>query len=87
MGQKLNLDVPDEVYRLLAEAAQRWRTTPEEVAVEWLAGVGLDAANDPVESFLGALRTDGPLDWADAHDQHLGQALMDELGGQDAGGT
>ncbi len=82
MGHKLILDVPAEVFEPLAETAKQRGATPEQLAVEWLATLGRSASRDPLEAFIGALR--GPVpDWADRHDQYLGQALTDP--GREAG--
>jgi hypothetical protein len=82
MTHQLILDVPEEVYRPLIEAAQRKGSTPEQLAVEWLTA-GRQAAEDPLERFIGAIPSAVP-DWADAHDKYLGQALNDELSGKKA---
>lgn len=73
MSHKLTLDLPDEVYVPLAESAARAGASPERLAVEWLAAHGR-GAYDPVEPFIGAIRTDIP-NWADRHDELLGAAL------------
>lgn len=77
MGRTLTLKVPEEVYEPLAQAAERTGSTPEALAIEWLAAVSRHAARDPLENFIGALRSDVP-DWADQHDKYLGQALLDQ---------
>jgi hypothetical protein len=40
------------------------------------------AMSDPVEPFIGAFSSSVP-DWADQHDNYLGQAVMDSM--HDAG--
>jgi hypothetical protein len=76
MSHELILNVPDPIYEPLANAAKLAGTTPEQVAVQWLEAASSGPADDPLEKFIGALRSDVP-DWADQHDRYLGQALMD----------
>ena len=83
MGHTLTLEVPDDVYRPLAETARQRGTTPEELIVEWLAMAIQHAINDPVEQFIGTFTSNTP-DWADQHDKYLGQAVMDSM--HDSGG-
>lgn len=74
MAHQLILEVPEEVYAPLADAARRSGATPEGLAVAWLTAASRLAAQDPVEPFIGAFRSDVP-DWADQHDKYLGQGL------------
>jgi hypothetical protein len=85
MGHQLILEVPKEVYEALTDSARRIGVTPESLAVEWLLAASHHAARDPVESFIGAFRSSVP-DWADRHDQYLGQALRDQCRGEDGAG-
>ena len=86
MGHRLILEVPQEVYDPLAAAANRSGATPEELAVAWLTAVSLQAAQDPVEGFIGVVRGNVP-DWAEQHDKYLGEALRDELSGEGRAGS
>ena len=81
MGIKLILEVPEEVYEPLAKTARQTGTTPERLAVEWLTAASCHASDDPVEDFIGAFRTGVP-DWADQHDEYLGEGLMQDQRGQ-----
>ena len=76
MQHKLVLDVPDPIYEPLVKVAKQTGVTPEQVAVQWLEAAGSRSAHDPIENFIGALRSDIP-DWADHHDKYLGQALTE----------
>jgi hypothetical protein len=67
MSHHLILDVPEEVYEPLANAAQNTGSTPEAVAIAWLKAASDLAARDPVERFIGSIRSSIP-DWADQHD-------------------
>lgn len=71
MSHQLILEIPDEVYGPFAEIAKSKGSTPEQLALEWLA----DAARDPMEQFIGSIRSDIP-DWADQHDKYLGEELL-----------
>ena len=51
----------------------------------WLAAVSRHAALDPVEQFIGAVRT-GVSDWADQHDKYLGQSHVGPARGEDRPG-
>ena len=82
MGHTLTLEVPDEVYNPLLKTAEQTGQNPEELAIQWLAAVVQTFSNDPLEKFIGALKSDIP-DWADQHDKHLGQSLMEEMRGQE----
>lgn len=37
MGQTLTLNIPEEIYEPLVKAAQQTGSTPEDLAVQWLA--------------------------------------------------
>ena len=74
MSHTLVVNIPDEVYQPLAESAKRAGVEAECVAAAWLAAHSLHAANDPLEGFIGAIPT-SVADWADRHDDYLGQSL------------
>ena len=74
MTHKLILELPTEVYDPLADAAKRAGATLEQLAIAWLACVSRRGTDDPLEKFIGAIRTNTP-DWTDQHDKYLGQAL------------
>jgi hypothetical protein len=76
MSHQLILDVPNELYDPLADTAKCSGTTPEDLALQWLAAMIRHAAKDPVEKWIGALSSNIP-DWTDQHDKHLGDGFMD----------
>ena len=78
MGHTLTLEVPDEVYEPLVKTAEQTGQKPEELAIQWLASAIQTFSDDPLEKFIGAIKSDVP-DWADLHDKYLGQALMEEM--------
>lgn len=51
---KLVLDLPDEVFQQLNQAASRTGTTPEDMAAQWLFAMGSLGAADPLDKFIGA---------------------------------
>ncbi|MDQ3706700.1 MAG: hypothetical protein M3437_16065 [Chloroflexota bacterium] len=77
MTHRVLLEVPDDVYGLLSEAAEQTKQPLEELAVQWLAKVGRDITNDPMEKYIGAFATNVP-DWGERHDELLGEALLDD---------
>lgn len=78
MTHSLVLEVPEDVYLPLAKSAEAAGQKVEQLAVELLAAVARPVADDPVEKFIGAIRSDVP-DWADAHDKYIGQSLRLEM--------
>ena len=83
MGHTLTLEVPEEVYDLLRKSAAHIGQVPEALAVQLLAEATRRLENDPLEAFVGALKSAVP-DWADRHDQYIGKSLkesMDDTGG------
>lgn len=78
MSHRLVLEIPEEIYKPLAETAKRAETTAEALALDWLAAISIHAARDPVEGFIGAIRGTVP-DWTEQHDKYLGKTLADQL--------
>lgn len=89
MSQTLTLEISDGAYKVLSEIAQQEGKTPAEMGAQWLALAIEQIKNDPLEPFIGALHSDVP-DWADRHDQYLGEALIKDMSaekdGREAGG-
>ena len=78
MSQTLTIRVPDDVYQSLARAAEEAGQLPEALAAEWLAATVQHATDDPLDRFIGALRSGVPR-WADEHDRHIGKAAAERL--------
>lgn len=78
MGRAMTLEVPESIYGPLAKVAEQQGRMPEQVALEWLMVALRTAANDPVENFIGAFTSDIP-DWADRHDEYIGQSLAKHM--------
>lgn len=89
MEHRLTLEMPEAIYEPLAKAAERMGRAPEELACEWLVTAIRAAIADPVENFIGMFKSSIP-DWADQHDQYMGQTLAAQMrstgseGSQDA---
>lgn len=75
MSRTLTLEVPEDVYESLLEAAKQTGQLPETLAVQWLAQVPKKDVNDPLEQFIGAFNSHGS-DWVANHDAYLGDAVM-----------
>lgn len=82
MTHSLTLELPDSIYRSLAEKAAAEGRRVEEVALEKLSnGNSNGSVEDPLDKFVGAFSSDVP-DWADNHDKYLGESLYRELRGE-----
>ena len=78
MSHTLTLDVSEEVYTLLVKAAKQTGQLPETLANELLTAVTRKLSDDPVEQFIGALKS--PVsDWADKHDKYIGNVIMETM--------
>ena len=78
MTHALTLELPEQVYETLLKTAKRKGQRPEAVAVQWLVTATESQQDDPFEQFIGAFSSNVP-DWADRHDEYLGQGLMAQL--------
>lgn len=81
MTHSITLEIPDSIYRPLAEEAEVQGRRVEEIALEKLTRNGSKEIEDPFEKFIGSFRSDIP-DWAENHDKYLGESLMRELRGE-----
>jgi hypothetical protein len=77
MAHTVLLELPDDVYKLLAHTAEQTSQPLEELAVEWLTSASRRFTDDPLAKYIGAIDTDVP-NWGERHDELLGQALMDD---------
>ena len=86
MSQTLTIELHDDLYRALKEAAEKSGKTLQQMGADCVAAAVERGMNDPLEEFIGAISSDVP-DWADQHDKYIGQALMREMqGDRDSGG-
>ena len=81
MIHSLTLEIPDSIYQSLAERASKDGKKIEEIALEKLANGDEPPVEDPFEKFIGAFNSGG-MDWANRHDEYLGENLMRELRGE-----
>jgi hypothetical protein len=77
MSHSLTLQIPEELYQLLIDAAERMGQTPEEVALKWLSEVAQQITDDPIEQFIGAIPSQVP-DWTTQHDLYLGRNQLNQ---------
>jgi hypothetical protein len=78
MSHTLTIEVPDNIYDPLRRTALQNGQSPEALITQWVSIAVQQLTDDPLEQFIGALRSQGS-DWADHHDQHLGQAVADTM--------
>lgn len=81
MGHTLTVDLPEEVYESLVRTAEQTSQPPAAVAAQLLATVTKALVEDPLAQFIGAFDSRGS-DWADRHDAHRGQSVMETSRGQ-----
>jgi hypothetical protein len=72
MSHPLTLQIPEELYQPLIDAAAQMGQTPEEVALQWLSEAAQQIADDPIEQFIGTISSQIP-DWTTQHDLYLGR--------------
>jgi len=82
MTHSLLLEVPENIYQPLAEEAEAKGRRVEDVALERLANGEAKTVDDPFEKFIGAFDSRG-MNWAEKHDEYLGENLKRELRGED----
>ena len=76
----ITLELPQNIYDSVQEAAARAGQSPQELITQLLGqnlGQNIQGfADDPLEEFIGAFRSDIP-DWGENHDRYLGQELLE----------
>lgn len=75
MSQTLTLQIPEEMYRPLVEAAKRRGQSPEEFMLQSLMMSIQHFAEDPFEASIGSVQSNIP-DWTEQHDRYLGENLV-----------
>jgi hypothetical protein len=75
MAHTVTLQLPENLYEPLVRVANQTGQTPEELITGWLSNAVQQFADHPIEEFIGAFSSNIP-DWADRHDQYLGQAAL-----------
>jgi hypothetical protein len=81
MTHSLLLEVPESIYQPIVEEAEAEGRKVEEIALERLANGNSKKINDPFEKFIGSFDSKG-MDWANRHDEYLGENLMREMRGE-----
>jgi hypothetical protein len=66
MSHPLTIQIPEELYQPLIDAAAQMGQTPEEVALRWLSEVAQPITDDPIEQFIGAIPSHLP-GWTTQH--------------------
>ena len=81
MPKTLTIELPDEIYEGLQKLAEKWQTTPERIASDWVVYEAEQVLDDPLEKWIGAIDT-GVIGWGERHDELLGEALMRKVRGE-----
>jgi hypothetical protein len=84
MTHKLVVDVPEDVYLSLVEAARQEGQSPELLAAQWLADVIRSNGSDPLEKWIGAFSGNTP-GWADEHDKYIGEGIVSSMRDAESG--
>ncbi len=77
MAHPLTIDIPEPVYHTLEKWATQQGTTPEALAIDWVARRIVELENDPLMRWAGAIDSE-VADVAERHDKYLAQALAQE---------
>jgi hypothetical protein len=72
----ITLELPQNIYEPLQKAAAKAGLSPQELITKLLGQTIQAFADDPLEEFIGAFRSDIP-DWGANHDRYLGQELLE----------
>ncbi len=72
----ITLELPQNIYESLQEAAAKAGQSPQELITQLLGQNMRTFADDPLDVFIGAFRSEIP-DWGQNHDHYLGQELLE----------
>lgn len=81
MTHSMTIELPEAVYQSLSKEAEAKGRKVEEILVEKLAKDEPKQIDDPFEKFIGSFDSKG-MDWANRHDEYLGENLLSELRGE-----
>lgn len=81
MSQTLQVEISDEAYLHLSRLARNEGKTPAELSAEIVNRNVAHLLHDPLDEFIGKIKTD-VSDWADRHDELIGEQLARELKGE-----
>jgi hypothetical protein len=83
MTHSLTLELPERVYKNLAEkASKNGKPIEEFVAQDIISRDYPKFGDDPLDRLIGTLDT-GISDWGTNHDKYIGEALLREMRGED----
>jgi predicted transcriptional regulator len=78
MGHTLTLEIPEDVFESLEKIAKQTGRTPEEIILHSIATHARQAADDPLDKWIGAFDSGIP-DWADNHDKYIGESILQHM--------
>jgi hypothetical protein len=81
MTHSLTLEIPEKIYRTLAQKASKNGKEIEEVAVERLSVEWPEDIVDPLDKYIGAFSS-GIGDVGLNHDKYIGENLLREMRGE-----
>ncbi|MFT3742729.1 MAG: hypothetical protein QM785_00410 [Pyrinomonadaceae bacterium] len=83
MTHSLTLELPERVYRNLAEkASKNGKRIEDFVAQDIISRDYPKFGDDPLDRLIGTLET-GISDWGTGHDKYIGDAVLREIRGED----
>lgn len=81
MTHSVTLEVPDQLYRTLAEKAAKKGKDVEEIALDRLSDEWPEDVVDPFAKFIGAFNSQIG-DVGTNHDKYIGEAIYREMHGE-----
>ena len=78
MSHMLHITLPDMLFEALTRMARQTGQPLETVATKWLTVAAEQLVHDPLDQLIGTVASGG-IDWANNHDQYVGQGIADEL--------
>lgn len=78
MKRTLTLEIPDDLYEPLVQLAKQKGQSPEALAAELLIAAGKAALDDPIEKYIGAIKSN-TSGWGAQHDEYIGLSLAEQL--------
>jgi len=77
----MTIELSEAVYQSLSKEAEAQGRKVEEILVERLVRDAPGQIDDPFEKLIGAFDSGG-MNWAEKHDEYLGENLMREIRGE-----
>lgn len=82
MDYSITLEISEEAYKPLRQAAQQKGQSLEVFAAKWLEVVAYTVQDDPIEEFIGGFSSDFP-NWTEQTDALLGEVLLRKMNSSD----